>query len=59
MSIQVCCDRCGQLTTYHADEHFYDDVICGACREAEREPQGEPLRLFAPVPAQIPGQLIL
>jgi ribosomal protein S27AE len=56
---QVECDRCGQLTAYHPDEHFYEDVVCGSCREAERRPQGEAMRLFAPAPNQIPGQMSL
>ena len=53
---QVCCDRCGQLTAYVPDVHFYEDVVCGSCREAERAPQGEALSLFTPAPTQMAGQ---
>jgi hypothetical protein len=33
--------------------------ICDSCREREREPQGEAVRLFTPAPAQMPGQTML
>ena len=42
----VC--RCGQLSG--------DERVCDSCRDLEREPQGETVRLFQPAPAQIPGQ---
>lgn len=42
----VC--KCGQLSG--------DEKVCDACRAAERAPQGEAVRLFAPAPAVMPGQ---
>jgi hypothetical protein len=43
----VACPRCGQLG--RAD-------VCTTCRDADRQPQGEAMRLFTPAPTQIPGQ---
>jgi hypothetical protein len=33
--------------------------VCAKCQQREHEPQGEAMRLFAPAPNQIPGQLNL
>ena len=46
----ISCPGCGQLGR---------DTVCDSCREADREPQGESMRLFTPAPNQIPGQLAL
>jgi hypothetical protein len=48
------CVRCGQVVITRQDP-----PICQTCRKLEREPQGEAMRLFAPAPNQIPGQLNL
>jgi hypothetical protein len=42
------CSRCGQLSDAAG--------TCRACREADRAPQGEAVRLFTPAPATMPGQ---
>lgn len=47
------CPRCGQLAATPAAGP------CDACRARERERQGEPVQLFEPPPAQLPGQLDL
>jgi hypothetical protein len=39
---------CGQLSDTPG--------ACDACREADRAPQGEAVRLFTPAPAEMPGQ---
>jgi hypothetical protein len=39
---------CGQLSDTPG--------ACRACREADRAPQGEAVRLFEPAPATMPGQ---
>jgi hypothetical protein len=46
------CYRCGQMTPGYA-RTFGE---CAKCREADRAPQGEAVRLFTPAPAQLPGQ---
>lgn len=48
------CVRCGQ---FGADSRVDFSAVCNACRESEREPQGEAVRLFTPAPAVMPGQL--
>lgn len=45
----VECPRCGQLREISG--------VCEWCRKADREPQGEAVKLFEPAPTQIPGQL--
>lgn len=42
------CPRCGQTG---------GEIVCPSCRKTEREPQGEAMRLFAPAPNQITGQM--
>jgi hypothetical protein len=48
------CARCGQVVITRAEV-----PKCQVCREIERRPQGEAVRLFTPAPAQLPGQLNL
>lgn len=47
---RVSCSRCGQLGAVAYG-------VCGSCQTADREPQGESMRLFTPAPTQLPGQL--
>jgi hypothetical protein len=49
----IDCERCGQYRTLNVSG------VCEICRAAERQPQGEAVRLFTPAPAQLPGQLNL
>lgn len=67
MSIATCPD-CGQMKSpaYFGDGWSLTrsgELICDPCltarRAADREPQGEALRLFTPAPNQLPGQLTL
>jgi hypothetical protein len=51
-AFEGACFKCGQ--TKHDPRPFH---LCDSCREAERQPQGEVVRLFTPAPNQIPGQL--
>lgn len=51
-AVLMDCAECGQSRLCDP----YDDR-CGPCVEQDREPQGEPVRLFAPAPAQLDGQL--
>src|SRR4051812_25912352 len=44
------CPRCGQTG---------GETVCPGCRKIEREPQGEAMRLFAPAPTRITGQMHL
>ena len=45
------CARCGQTVLAR------EPRVCDGCRALERDRAGgEPLRLFAPAPVQIPGQ---
>jgi hypothetical protein len=49
------CTRCGQIVITRQDP-----PICQTCRKIlEREAEHEAMRLFAPAPNQIPGQLSL
>jgi hypothetical protein len=48
------CFRCGQVKP---DPRPYG--LCDPCKSAEREPQGEAMRLFSPAPNQLAGQLTL
>ena len=52
----VCnaCPVCGILTLTAADDF---PTVCEGCQDRARESQGEAMRLFAPAPSQIPGQL--
>jgi hypothetical protein len=50
------CARCGQLG---AVTDLTNGRVCQACHAQDRQPQGEAMRLFAPAPNQIPGQLNL
>jgi hypothetical protein len=50
--VRPSCPRCGQTTVAEAE-------VCASCREADRQPQGESVRLFTPAPNQISGQLSL
>jgi hypothetical protein len=49
---RVDCSRCGQVGAVAYG-------VCDPCQQATRAPQGEAMRLFAPAPNQIPGQLNL
>lgn len=51
-AFEGACFRCGQTK---ADPRPFG--ICPRCASADREPQGETVRLFEPAPAQLPGQL--
>ena len=46
------CPRCGQTSATIGE-------VCDSCRAADRQPQGEAVRLFAPAPAVMPGQMEL
>jgi hypothetical protein len=48
----VVCFECGQSFWRYPDHA----LKCESCREADRAPQGEAVRLFTPAPAQLPGQ---
>lgn len=45
------CFKCGQVKQ---DPRPFG--ACPSCLEAQRKPQGEPVRLFEPAPTQITGQ---
>jgi hypothetical protein len=55
------CKRCGALAAFveptRADFWNAPLGVCESCRDRERQPQGEAVRLFTPAPAQMPGQL--
>jgi len=57
----TACTRCDQTmtTTYGEYVHGAEPMVCDTCRKAEREPQGEAVRLFTPAPTQLDGQLSL
>lgn len=48
------CERCGQAGIVRIRPN-----VCDSCKAKERAPQGEVVRLFAPAPTQIPGQLTI
>jgi hypothetical protein len=49
------CERCGQLNG-REPEHPDAIVVCDPCRDLERAPQGETVKLFEPAPAVMSGQ---
>jgi hypothetical protein len=57
------CERCGQsCITVRPDGWSVPmdrtgAIVCELCRERDRQPQGEAVRLFTPAPAVMPGQL--
>jgi hypothetical protein len=56
------CPRCGQTVASDRDPLLFVvnhvPMVCDSCRERDREPQGETVRLFTPAPAQMPGQTV-
>jgi hypothetical protein len=59
------CWNCGQVATDDTrddERHLFIEThgyLCEPCKSKLYEPQGEPMRLFAPAPNQIPGQMSL
>jgi hypothetical protein len=59
------CERCGQSCITHYPDGWSvpmdrtGAIVCDSCRERDRQPQGEAVRLFTPAPAQMPGQTVL
>jgi hypothetical protein len=52
------CPRCHQIMALDPrPDAPWISVVCETCRAIERAPQGEAVRLFAPAPNQITGQL--
>jgi hypothetical protein len=51
-----CCQCCIPGETIR-DMPSDAPLVCEACRSAEREPQGESMRLFTPATTQLDGQL--
>lgn len=56
-SVPVNCAPCGQVTLVSERSHMLAAFVCESCQSADREPQGEAVRLFEPAPTQITGQL--
>lgn len=54
-TVLPCSRGCGQLVPALDLERPYP-VVCSPCRELERQPQGERVKLFEPAPEQLPGQ---
>jgi hypothetical protein len=51
---EMSCARCRQQGITRREPN-----VCDTCRDRDREPQGEAVRLFQPAPEQLPGQLSL
>jgi hypothetical protein len=53
------CARCGQEAIMDESTDCAEAHVCESCRAKDCERQGEAMRLFAPAPNQIPGQMSL
>lgn len=51
----VVCEKCGTVAIATIVDGAR--LVCSPCQQQDRAPQGEAMRLFAPAPTQITGQL--